>query len=77
MQRRSQVASICNTALIGLQPSHQGCSNISGMLIRLLGSATRMRASRSLQASDTLMWLGKLYSTFKMRCSTGQGPVRQ
>ena len=38
--------------------------------MRCAGSATSIRSSRSLHSSDALICGGKLYSTFRMRCTT-------
>ena len=49
---------------------YQGCRWMSGMVIRLAGSGTRMRFIRSRHSRDAFTCGGNSYSTFKIRCRT-------
>ena len=52
----------------GKSLQYQGCLWISGMVILLAGSGTRMWDSRSLHSLDTFTWAGNSYSTFSILC---------
>lgn len=55
---------------------YQGCRWMSGMVIRLAGSGTRMRFIRSRHSREAFTWGGNSYSTFRILCSTHSGCQR-
>ena len=59
----------------GRSLQYQGCLWISGMVIRLAGSGTRMCESRSRHSLETFTCAGNSYSTFSILCK--QQPARQ
>lgn len=53
---------------------YQGCRWISGMVILLAGSGTKMCDSRSRHSLDTFTCAGNSYSTFSIRCKPQHPP---